>query len=152
MLEGRVKSQLATLRGLLSRILMSNVLLVMVGGALGTLLRYSLGRWINSQPWAQSGFPYGTFAINVSGSFVLGMVALVILERLPPEQQHWYMLLGTGLCGGYTTFSTFELETFLLVRDGSWLLALVYVVGSVLSGFVALVVGVMLMHLLMPRL
>lgn len=147
-----MKSQPATLRGLLSRILMSNVLLVMVGGALGTFLRYALGRWINSQPWAQSGFPYGTFVINVSGSFVLGMVALVILERLPPEQQHWYMLLGTGLCGGYTTFSTFELETFLLVRDGSWLLALVYVVGSVLAGFVALVVGVMLMHLLMPRL
>ena len=119
------------------------MVLLLVGGALGTYASYWLSKWFNAQPWAQ-GFPYGTFVVNVSGSFILGVAAMVILERLPPEHQDWYLLIGTGFCGGYTTFSTFEWETFKLVRDGSWGLALANILGSVFTGFVALLLAVAL--------
>jgi CrcB protein len=125
------------------------VLLLFMGGGLGTCVRWWLGRWFASQPWVH-GLPWGTFVINVSGSFILGMAAVLILERLPPEHQHWYLLVGTGFCGGYTTFSTFEWETFELVRDGSWLLALANVAGSVLAGFAAVFLAVTLLHAIWP--
>lgn len=124
--------------------------MLIVGGALGTCLRYWIGKWFNAQPWGQS-FPYGTFFVNVTGSFILGFVAVVILERLPPEHQNWYLLIGTGFCGGYTTFSTFEWETFKLVRDGSYWYALANVFGSVIVGFIGVILGVLAANLLFPR-
>jgi CrcB protein len=126
------------------------MLLLMLGGAVGTYARYWLSRWFNSQPWGQS-FPFGTMVINVSGSFILGAAAVNILERLSPDHQDWYLLVGTGFCGGYTTFSTFEWETFALVRDGSWWYALANVFGSVVAGFLGLVLGVALVAVLLPR-
>jgi fluoride exporter len=124
--------------------------LLFLGGGLGTYVRWWLGSWIAAQPWTR-GLPIGTFFINVSGSFILGAAAVLILERLPPEHQDWYLLVGTGFCGGYTTFSTFEWETFKLVRDGSWMVALANVAGSVLAGFVAVVLAVMLVRAILPR-
>jgi len=126
------------------------MIILMVGGALGTYLRYVIGRWFNTQPWGQV-FPFGTLFINVSGSFVLAAAAMIIYERLPPEHQDWYLLIGTGFCGGYTTFSTFEWETFQLIRNGSWWYALANVVGSVLAGFVGVILGVMAVGLTFPR-
>ncbi len=126
------------------------MLLLMLGGAIGTYARYAVGRWVSSQPWGQS-FPYGTLIINVTGSFILAFAAVVILERLAPEYQDWYLLVGTGFCGGYTTFSTFEWETFKLVRDGSWWLALANVVASVVVGFAAVILGVMAAGFFFPR-
>jgi fluoride exporter len=124
--------------------------LLMLGGALGTYLRYVIGNWFKTHPWGQT-FPLGTMFINVSGSFILAAAAVVILERLPLEQGNWFLLVGTGFCGGYTTFSTFEWETFKLVQDGSWGLALANVVGSVVAGFVGVILGVMLAGAIFPK-
>jgi len=121
-----------------------------LGGAAGTISRYGLSRWVDGQPWSGA-FPWGTWVVNVTGSFLLAVVVLVVRERLPPGYDHWYLLLGTGFCGGYTTFSTFEWETYALVRDGSWLFALLNVVGSVVAGFGGIVLAVVLVQLLFPR-
>jgi CrcB protein len=146
-----LKDWLAPLGHWLYELLTNRLVLLAVGGAVGTYARYGLGRWIGLHPWAQV-FPFGTFVINVTGSFILGFAAVVILERLPPEHSDWYLLIGTGFCGGYTTFSTFEWETYKLIRDGSWGLALGNVFGSVLVGFLGVWLGVMLAELIFhPR-
>ena len=126
--------------------------LLMLGGALGTLARYGVGRWAASHWWGREFFFLGTLFVNVSGSFALGVAAVILLDaRLPPHYQNWFLLVGTGFCGGFTTFSTFQWETYQLVRDGSWWLALAYVFGSVLAGFLGIVLAVALVHGLFPR-
>lgn len=134
----------------LKTLVQNKMLLLILGGAVGTYARYWLSRWFSLQPWAQ-GFPVGTLAVNVSGSFILGLTAVIVLERLPPEHQNWFLLIGTGFCGGYTTFSTFEWETFRLIRDGSWGAAVANVVGSVLAGFLGILCAVALAYLLFPH-
>ena len=130
--------------------LTNKLVLLAIGGAIGTISRYGLAKWLGEVAWAK-GFPLGTFVINVTGSFVLGMAATIILERLPPAHQDWYLLFGTGFCGGYTTFSTFEWETFKLVRDGSLWIALANILGSVIVGFLGVVVAVALTGLILPK-
>ena len=136
----------------LRAMLASKVMILAVGGALGTNARYWLAVWLNgvSQETWLGVFPLGTFVINVSGSFVLGLVGVVFWERLP-DHRDWFLLLGTGFCGGYTTFSTFEWETLRLLRDGSWWLAAVNVVGSVVIGFLGVVLGAALGNLIFSR-
>ena len=128
----------------------NQMVLITVGGALGCCLRFLISKWIGGQLWGQS-FPYGTLVVNVSGSFILGVTAVMCLERLPPEYQDWYLLIGTGFCGGFTTFSTFEWETFKLIRDGSWWLALANVLGSVAAGFLGILLAVILVGLIFPK-
>lgn len=124
--------------------------LVAAGSALGGNLRYWLGRLIDSMQWPL-GLPWGTFVINVSGSFLLGLFGTLFIERAAVPRRELFLLLGTGLCGGYTTFSTFEWETYRLVRDGSWMLALANVAGSCLTGFIGVFLGALLGHLLSGR-
>ncbi|HZU35280.1 MAG TPA: fluoride efflux transporter CrcB [Gemmataceae bacterium] len=126
-------------------LLRNKMILLIIGGAAGTLSRYYLDQWFRSRLWAQV-FPWGIFFINVSGSFILGL-AWVALARYPS----WGLLIGTGFCGGYTTFSTFELQTFALVRDGSWLYALGNAVGSVVVGFAAVLLAVLLARAFFPE-
>jgi CrcB protein len=125
------------------------MLLLMLGGALGTGLRYVVGRWLGQTSWGGI-FPLGTLFVNVTGSFILGAVTAVLLERMP-EHQNWLLFLGTGFCGGYTTFSTFELETYRLVQNRSWWLVLANVFGSVAAGFLAVVAAVALVGLVFPK-
>ncbi|RIH89715.1 putative fluoride ion transporter CrcB [Meiothermus luteus] len=106
-------------------------LLVALGGAIGALLRYGLGAWV--QALSGPGFPWSTFLINITGSFFIGVVLRLSLEgALSPE---WRLLLAVGVLGGYTTFSTFSWETLALVQQGEWFKASLYVLGSVVLGF-----------------
>ena len=130
-------------------VLTNNVMLLAMGGALGTNARYWLARWFNEASWLGT-FPLGTFVINVTGSFLLGLVGTIFVERLP-DHRDWFVLLGTGFCGGYTTFSTFEWETLQLLRDRSWSLAAANVAGSVVVGFIGVVLGAALGNLIFPR-
>ena len=132
--------QFGRLRAWLGRLARHKMVWLIVGGAAGTVLRYWISQWVGSHAWGRV-FPWGTFIINVSGSFVLGFAALLIRERLRPEHGDLYLLIGTGFCGGYTTFSTFELETWNWVQKGSWPLALVNVAGSAAAGFVGVALG-----------
>jgi CrcB protein len=124
----------------LAAVAVDPVTLIALGSAIGGNLRYWLGRWVDAQQWP-GGLPWGTFVINVSGSLLVGFFAVWFLERAEPARRGLYLLLGTGFCGGYTTFSTFEWETLKLLRDGNWPAALANVVGSVAVGFLAVVLG-----------
>jgi len=113
------------------------VLLVLVGGAVGAPLRYLADLAVQRRH--DSVFPWGTFAVNVVGSFVLGAVAAAVFVAGAPS---WVLtLVGTGLCGALTTFSTFGFETVRLLEEGSARTALLNVVGSVLAGLLACVAG-----------
>ena len=121
------------------------LVLVACGGGAGSAIRYAVGRWVDARLGA-TGFPFGTFTVNVAGSFVLGVLALLILERLPANYRGFYLLFGTGFCGGFTTFSTFEWESYKLARDGSWWLLSAYALGSVVCGFVGVLAAVLVVN------
>jgi CrcB protein len=111
------------------------------GGAVGTLARYWLGvlvKQVQQTRWPQLEFPFATLFINVSGSMILGFVAAYFLSHPEPARRNanLYLLLGTGFCGGFTTFSTFSLEAFELIRDERWWSAIAYTLGSVVAGIV----------------
>jgi CrcB protein len=113
------------------------VLAVASGGALGALARYGieLGGDVG-----RGGFPWPTLVVNVSGSFVLGLVYTLLGERLRP-MPYVRAFLAIGLLGAYTTFSTWTAEDVLLVRDGEVLTAAIYAAVTVLAGIVAVVGG-----------
>ncbi|MEW6116997.1 MAG: fluoride efflux transporter CrcB [Nitrospirota bacterium] len=117
---------------------MYNYLIIGLGGFLGAISRYAVGLWIG-QRWGRS-FPLGTFVINVSGSFLIGLLMVLFNERFLVNPQ-WRLLLTVGFLGAYTTFSTFEYETGALLRDGEWFIAALNILLSVIAGFVALKLG-----------
>ena len=114
---------------------MRSALLVGLGGALGSVLRWLVGGWVHAAMPA-SRFPWGTFAVNAIGSFAIGALLGVTLERaqVSPAAR---LLLVTGVLGGFTTFSAYSYETLQLARDGQWPAAISYSLGSVAIGFVA---------------
>ncbi|HTG01326.1 MAG TPA: fluoride efflux transporter CrcB [Nitrospirota bacterium] len=115
-----------------------NYLIIGIGGFTGAIARYAVAVWIG-QRWGRS-FPLGTFVINVSGSFLIGLLMTLMTERFI-ENPQWRLLLVVGFLGAYTTFSTFEYETGALLKDGEWIIAATNVVGSVVVGFAALKLG-----------
>jgi CrcB protein len=114
-------------------------LLVALGAAVGAPLRYLVDRAVARR--VDSVFPWGTFAVNVAGSFVLGLLAAAALTA--PV----LALAGTGFCGALTTYSTFGYETVRLARDGARLVAALNAVGSVVAGVAAAYLGARLASL-----
>ncbi|MBS1788711.1 MAG: fluoride efflux transporter CrcB [Acidobacteria bacterium] len=125
---------------------MTKLILVMIGGAVGTGFRYGLSSLIYSFIKKPT-FPYANLVINVSGSFVIGLLAEAFETKVLASPVTRAALL-TGVLGGYTTFSSFSLETLSLLRDDEWFLAFVNVAGSVLLGLIAVWLGVRLAQLL----
>ena len=117
-------------------------LLVGVGGFLGANARYLVAKSVGNLVDAR--FPLGTFLINVSGSFLLGMVGGLVSERLIPHGDHVRLALGIGFLGAFTTFSTFEYETHALFEDGVWLTALTNIFLSLFAGLLAVRAGLVL--------
>jgi fluoride exporter len=111
---------------------------VALGGALGSLARYTLGAWIFSRMGTR--FPYGTFVINITGCFIIGM-ALTILDTHMELPSAWRLAVPIGFVGAYTTFSTFEFETYRLA-EGRPAIALLYVGSSVVLGYLAVYLGI----------
>ena len=120
---------------------MLQVLFVALGGAIGSAARYLVGGWFAVRFGAA--FPYGTFVINVSGSFIIGFFLAFAQDRVSISP-YWRLFFAVGFVGGYTTFSTFEYEAIRLLQDGEMLLAAVYLMGSVVTGCVAAIAGIAL--------
>jgi len=120
---------------------LSNIFWVAIGGAVGAVLRHL----VNVSPLSSvfEKFPLPTFVINVVGSFAIGFLLIALTDKLTVSHQ-LRMMLVVGLLGAFTTFSTFELEIFGLLRERMFLLAGLYLVSSVVVGFVGLVAGVAL--------
>jgi len=113
--------------------------MVGVGGCLGSILRFWLGTYIGNRMGTR--FPYGTFVINVTGSFLIGVVYALMTARTQ-WSPNWRYLIPIGFIGGYTTFSSFEYETLLTLQDGRVGLGLLYVALSVVLGLIAVWGGV----------
>ncbi len=120
---------------------MLGVLLVAIGGGVGSVTRYLVGGWFASR--FGPAFPYGTFVINVTGSFIIGLFLAFAQERISLSP-YWRLFFAVGFLGGYTTFSTFEYESMRLLQDGEMLLGSVYLVGSVVAGGIAAIGGIAL--------
>ncbi|HEV8718745.1 MAG TPA: fluoride efflux transporter CrcB [Candidatus Binatia bacterium] len=116
-------------------------LVISLGGALGCNTRYLVSNWA-AQRFGTT-FPYGTFIINVSGSFFLGLFMAYLRDRgfIHP---HYRLFFATGFAGGYTTFSTFMYESLRLVQDGSVLFGLLNMLGSMMVGLLGALVGFVL--------
>jgi fluoride exporter len=118
-------------------------LLVFLGGGLGTMLRHTIN--VLSVRLLGTGFPYGTFFINVSGSLVMGLIAGYLAFK-GDAAQSWRLFLMTGILGGYTTFSAFSLDAMMLYERSELGLAALYVTGSVAISIAGLFGGLLLMR------
>jgi fluoride exporter len=112
--------------------------MVLLGGATGSLARYVVGTAVMTRMATR--FPLGTMVINVSGSFLIGVLMTLFTERTHPHP-NWRLVLVVGFLGGYTTFSSFEWETLALVKDGGQWLAFLNAAGSVVLGYGAVWLG-----------
>ena len=122
---------------------------VAIGGALGSMARYGIGGLVSEKFVSEKygAFPWGTLVVNVTGSFIIGFLGAITAStgKMTPQSRVFAtQLLITGVCGGYTTFSSFSLQTLNLLRDGEWL----YAGGNILLSVVLCMIGVWLGYLL----
>lgn len=120
---------------------MNALLLVALGGALGSVARYGASLGINR--WTQSSFPWGTLFVNILGSFLIGLIMVWVLKA-GEVRENYRLLLVTGIMGGFTTFSSFSWETWKLIEDGRLSLAAANVFMSVGICLLATIAGAML--------
>jgi len=116
---------------------MKHALLVFVGGGFGSVARYFMGKWFNN---LENAIPYGTMLSNVFGSLLIGII-LGYLGKTGNMSQNQSLLLATGFCGGFTTFSTFAYENHLLIKNGDYFSFLPYTLLSLILGFSAVFLG-----------
>jgi CrcB protein len=124
---------------------------VALGGGTGAVLRYQVGRlmthWLG--PERITAFPWGTMTINVTGSVLMGLLAGILARHGTNSfggGEFWRLLIGIGILGGYTTFSSFSLELILLIEHHAYGFAFAYAFGSVLAGAIGLWLGLLAMR------
>lgn len=119
---------------------MKQLLLVFIGGGIGSVLRYVLGKYLNSY---QTGIPYGTFIANILGSLLMGIILGLAAKNNSISQNHT-LLLATGFCGGFTTFSAFAYENHIFLKAGDFTSFAIYTITSFVVGFLAVFLGMFL--------
>jgi CrcB protein len=118
---------------------------VALGGALGSVIRYLVAGAVQPSWW--SGFPFGIFVVNITGGLAMGLITAMAALKLNLSAE-MRAFLTTGILGGYTTFSTFSLESAMLVERGAYAQAAAYVVGSTVLSIVALFAGLWLVRII----
>jgi CrcB protein len=113
---------------------------IAAGGIVGTLARAGLAE---AMPHRSGEWPWATFIVNLVGAFILGWLLTRLAERTAPNR-YWRFLAGTGFCGAFTTFSTFQIETFQFAHDGELLLAVAYPIVSITAGMLIAIAAVLL--------
>ncbi|HEV8284200.1 MAG TPA: fluoride efflux transporter CrcB [Chitinophagaceae bacterium] len=125
--------------------MIKNLLLVAFGGGVGSIARYLCQKWLGEN--YPHPFPWGTFAVNLIGCFLIGVI-YAASEKTTALSPQTRLLLITGFCGGFTTFSTFAFENMNLLRSGDTIYFLIYTIASVVLGIACVFAGVALMKLL----
>ncbi|WP_372785630.1 fluoride efflux transporter CrcB [Phenylobacterium sp.] len=123
---------------------LANVLLVALGGAVGSVCRYLLN--VGATRALGPGFPYGTLGANAIGGLLMGVLVGVLALRGGADQEKWRLLVGVGVLGGFTTFSSFSLETALMIERRHLEIAAFYVLTSVAAALGGLFLGLFLMR------
>lgn len=119
---------------------MKQFLLVFVGGGFGSVLRFIIGKYLNN---SDTGIPYGTFAANILGSLLIGIILGLALKNNTLSQNQ-ILFLATGFCGGFTTFSTFAYENHVFLKSGDFMSFAIYTIASFVIGFLAVFGGMYL--------
>ncbi|HYM92750.1 MAG TPA: fluoride efflux transporter CrcB [Chitinophagaceae bacterium] len=125
--------------------MIKNILLIGLGGGVGSIARYLCQKWFAEN--IQHPFPWGTFVVNILGCFLIGLI-YAMAEKTTLLSPQTRLLLITGLCGGFTTFSTFAFENMNMLRSGDSLYVLLYIVASVVLGIAAVFAAIGLIKIL----
>ncbi len=119
---------------------MKNLLLVFIGGGFGSALRYVIGKYLNSP---ETGIPWGTFTANILGSLLIGIILGFAAKNNALNANHT-LLIATGFCGGFTTFSAFAYENHVFLKSGDFTSFALYTIASFVVGFLAVFLGLYL--------
>jgi len=123
---------------------MNKLIFVALGGGAGAVARYLVG--VQATRGFGTAWPYGTFAVNLIGGLLMGLLAGYLAHRGEADQERWRLLLGVGVLGGFTTFSAFSLETALMIEKRAYGQAFTYATASVLLSVAALFAGLVIVR------